>query len=215
MRTFRDAKVMAKALRAEILERQQVELSHSACLEIVARQFGLDNWNILAAKIEESRKSRIIPLSEREGPEFPQRATTTTIPVLRIFSEARAKEFYLEFLGFSLDFGGPVDGESGPYYGQVIRAHTTLQLAEMPYDPGHGATVDIWLDGLDELHRELMQRYGEMGTRVFGPAVWVPQIEDVSWGARVMIIGDPFGNHLRFSEPHGDPDARAGLPRWA
>jgi hypothetical protein len=212
MRTFRDAKTMAKGLRTALAERHQLELSHSECLELVARQFGFDNWNILAAKIEESQQSRIIPLSEVEGPEFPQRATTTTIPVLRIFSEARAKEFYLEFLGFTLDFGGPADGQSGPFYGQVIRAHTTLQLTEMPYDPGHGATVDIWLDGLDKLHDELMGRYDEMGTRVFGPAVWVPRIEDVPWG-RVMVIGDPFGNHLRFSEPV-DPARRTGLPRW-
>ena len=51
MRTFRDAKVMAKALREE-LARRNVALSHGECLDIVARQFGLDNWNILAAKLE-------------------------------------------------------------------------------------------------------------------------------------------------------------------
>jgi Glyoxalase superfamily protein len=53
MRTFRDAKTMAKTLRAELLERKQVELSHSECLEIVSRQFGHDNWNVMAAKTEQ------------------------------------------------------------------------------------------------------------------------------------------------------------------
>ncbi|GIH07616.1 glyoxalase [Rhizocola hellebori] len=214
MRTFRDAKLMAKALRAEALARKQIDLSHSECLEIVARQFGFDDWNILAAKIEQSAKSRIVR-AEVDGPEVtdPRRATSTTIPILRIFSEAKALEFYLEFLGFDLDFGGPSGGPGTPFYGQVIRAHSTFQLAEQPYDPGHGATVSISLADLDALHHELSLRRGEMGSRVWGPAVWVPDIEAVPWGARVLTIADPFGNHLRFLEPN-DPLARKGLPRW-
>lgn len=52
MRTYRDAKLMAKALRAE-LGRRGTALSHSECLDIVARQFGLDDWNVLAARLED------------------------------------------------------------------------------------------------------------------------------------------------------------------
>jgi uncharacterized glyoxalase superfamily protein PhnB len=211
MRTFRDAKAMAKTLRAEI-----PDLSHSQTLEIVAKQFGFDNWNILAAKVEDAQRSRIVPLVYLEGADGtdPRRATSSTIPILRIFSESKALEFYLEFLGFTLDFGGPSGGPAGgPFYGQVIRAQTTFQLTEVPYDPGHGATIGINLAGIDDLHRELSQKYSEMGTRVWGPAVWVPDIEDVAWGSRVLTISDPFGNHLRFSEPK-DPEAQAVLPRW-
>lgn len=50
MRTFRDAKTMAKALRQGLAERN-IELSHSDCLELVAKQFGLPDWNVLAARI--------------------------------------------------------------------------------------------------------------------------------------------------------------------
>ncbi len=53
MRTYRDAKAMAKALREE-LGRRGSALSHGECLEIVARQFGLDNWNILSARLTAS-----------------------------------------------------------------------------------------------------------------------------------------------------------------
>ena len=53
MRNHLDAKVMAKALKSR-LERQDIDISHSQALEIVAAQFGFDNWNILAAKIEKS-----------------------------------------------------------------------------------------------------------------------------------------------------------------
>jgi uncharacterized glyoxalase superfamily protein PhnB len=211
MRTFRDAKTMAKSLRAEV-----PDLSHSQTLEIVAKQFGFDNWNILAAKIEDAQQSRIVPsiYIEGAGVTDPRRATSSTIPILRIFSEEKALEFYLEFLGFTLDFGGPAGGPAGgPFYGQIIRADTTLQLTEVPYDPGAGATVGINLNGIDDLHRELTQRYGEMGSRVWGPAVWVPDIEDVPWGSRVLTLSDPFGNHLRFSEPK-DSAAQAALPRW-
>jgi hypothetical protein len=51
MQTFLDSKAMAKALRAALAERQ-IDISHSNSLELVARQFGFDNWNILAARIE-------------------------------------------------------------------------------------------------------------------------------------------------------------------
>lgn len=50
MHTFLDAKLMAKALRQGLAERH-IELSHADCLELVARQFGLGNWNMLAARI--------------------------------------------------------------------------------------------------------------------------------------------------------------------
>lgn len=51
MHTFMDAKLMAKLLRQALAERN-VELSHSDSLELVARQFGVANWNILSARIE-------------------------------------------------------------------------------------------------------------------------------------------------------------------
>ena len=51
MRDFRDAKAMAHALR-EALTRSGVETTHSESLELIAKAFGYDNWNILSAKIE-------------------------------------------------------------------------------------------------------------------------------------------------------------------
>jgi hypothetical protein len=51
MHTFMDAKLMAKLLRQALAERD-VDVSHSDSLELVARQFGVANWNILSARIE-------------------------------------------------------------------------------------------------------------------------------------------------------------------
>lgn len=43
-------KGMAKALR-DALTRQKIDLSHSQCLELIAKQFGLKDWNTLAAAV--------------------------------------------------------------------------------------------------------------------------------------------------------------------
>lgn len=48
MNAFRDAKTMAKILRNQ-LEGHDLRLSHSQCLEIVARQLGHTDWNTAAA----------------------------------------------------------------------------------------------------------------------------------------------------------------------
>ncbi len=50
MRDYRDAKAMAQALR-DNLKSKNITLSVAESLELVAKQFGFDNWNILAAKV--------------------------------------------------------------------------------------------------------------------------------------------------------------------
>src|SRR5687768_13529873 len=51
MRNYKDAKTMAKSLRASLAART-VLLSHGECLEIVAKQFGFADWNTLSAKLD-------------------------------------------------------------------------------------------------------------------------------------------------------------------
>ena len=51
MRDFRDAKAMARSLRRGLAD-HGLDLSHGQCLDLTARSFGFDNWNILAARIE-------------------------------------------------------------------------------------------------------------------------------------------------------------------
>jgi len=51
MRDFRDAKIMAHALR-DALKGKAIETTHSESLELIAKAFGYANWNILAARIE-------------------------------------------------------------------------------------------------------------------------------------------------------------------
>ena len=61
MRTHKDAKAMAKSLRDSLAARS-VLLSHSDCLEIVAKQSGFADWNTLSAKLDV--ESRSVPCPE-------------------------------------------------------------------------------------------------------------------------------------------------------
>ncbi|WKA27987.1 ClpX C4-type zinc finger protein [Bradyrhizobium roseum] len=51
MRDFRDAKTMAHSLR-DALKVKAMEITHSESLELIAKTFGYDNWNILSVKID-------------------------------------------------------------------------------------------------------------------------------------------------------------------
>jgi len=51
MRDFRDAKAMARSLR-DALKVKTVETTHGESLELIAKAFGYENWNVLSAKID-------------------------------------------------------------------------------------------------------------------------------------------------------------------
>jgi hypothetical protein len=58
MRDFRDAKIIAHALR-DALKAKAVETTHSESLELIAKAFGYENWNILSAKIDAAKPRQI------------------------------------------------------------------------------------------------------------------------------------------------------------
>jgi Glyoxalase superfamily protein/Clp amino terminal domain, pathogenicity island component len=84
MRDFRDAKAMARALR-DALNSKAVEITHDEALELIAKAFGYDNWNILSAKIEAAEPAASNGVAIREeatatrnnahSPQFPTTAT--------------------------------------------------------------------------------------------------------------------------------------------
>lgn len=111
-------------------------------------------------------------------------------PVLRSFDEAKAREFYLDFLGFRLDWTHRF--EPGlPLYMQVSLGDCTLHLSEHHGDACPGAAVRIETDELDAFHARLTAakyRYAR------------PGIEHTPWGSREVRVADPFGNRLTFFE---------------
>ena len=78
MRDFRDAKVMARALR-DALKAQAIETTHTEALELIAKAFGCKSWNVLSAKIEAAEPKpideRSLSASSDAGP--PKRRTRT------------------------------------------------------------------------------------------------------------------------------------------
>jgi hypothetical protein len=78
MRDFRDAKVMARALR-DALKAQAIETTHTEALELIAKAFGCKSWNILSAKIAEAEPK---PSDERSfsasGNAVPPKRSTRT-----------------------------------------------------------------------------------------------------------------------------------------
>jgi hypothetical protein len=66
MRDFRDAKAMARSLR-DALNTKAVQTTHSESLELIAKAFGYDNWNILAAKIDAAQPNAGVQKSAQQG----------------------------------------------------------------------------------------------------------------------------------------------------
>ncbi|MFO0956587.1 MAG: glyoxalase superfamily protein [Isosphaeraceae bacterium] len=113
-----------------------------------------------------------------------------TIPILRIFDVPKAKEFYVGFLGFSIDWEHRFDDQA-PVYMQVSRDGLTLHLSEHHGDACPGSTVFVRMSGIDEFHREITAK---------GYSFMRPGIEDTFHSSRGTEVIDPFGNRIRFDE---------------
>ena len=110
------------------------------------------------------------------------------IPILRSFDEVKAKEFYVGFLGFTVDFEHRF--EPGlPLYMQVSRDGCAIHLSEHYGDASPGGAIRIEVSDLDAFHAEL-------ASKQYGFAK--PGIDEQPWG-RDMSVKDPFGNRLIFS----------------
>lgn len=113
-----------------------------------------------------------------------------TVPVLRSFDEARAKAFYLDYLGFAVEFEHRFE-PSLPLYFSVERDGITLHISEHHGDGSPGANVRIEVTGLKAFHAEITAKgYGNMR----------PGLEMPEWGGTEMSVIDPAGNRLTFCE---------------
>lgn len=175
MRDYRDAKTMAKAMR-EALAARNLTITHSEALEIVARQFGVETWNILSAKMDAASTKGEIAFEQ-------------AVPIVRIFDVAKAHEFYLDFLGFSVDWEHRY-GENFPLYSQVSRAGLRLHLSEHAGDATPGGNMVVYMKGIRAFQKELAgKNYRYMK----------PGLEDEGTRLEVTVI-DPFNNRIRFME---------------
>lgn len=115
MRDFRDAKAMAHALR-DALKSRAVETTHSESLELIAKAFGYDNWNILAAKIEaaEQRGAATPTLSPTRAPDSASNEMLPTLalpPDITIDIQRPSPEVPSQYAVFVGKWGGYWGGE--------------------------------------------------------------------------------------------------------
>jgi len=115
------------------------------------------------------------------------------IPILRSFDELKAKEFYVDFLGFSIDWEHRLE-DSTPLYMQISKDNCILHLSEHHGDSSPGAILRILTSDLDLYQKELVDKKYKNAR---------PGIHNMPWGTRDMAISDPFGNKLIFNDGPG------------
>ena len=113
------------------------------------------------------------------------------IPVFRIFDVAKAKEFYIDYLGFEIEWEHRFE-ESLPLYMQIRRSGFVLHLSEHYGDGSPGAVVYARMTGLREYHAKLKAK----NYNYLRPGI----NEDAPGEARELAVIDPFGNRIRFAE---------------
>jgi catechol 2,3-dioxygenase-like lactoylglutathione lyase family enzyme len=109
------------------------------------------------------------------------------IPIVRSFDEPKAKEFYVAFLGFNVDWEHRFEANT-PLYMQVSKDDCILHISEHHGDASPGAALRVEVEGLDAYQQELLAKKYKNSR---------PGIIEQPWG-RDMCIADPFGNRLIF-----------------
>ena len=112
------------------------------------------------------------------------------VPILRFYDEAKTREFYVDYLGFKVEFEHRFH-DGAPLFMGVSRGDVTLFLSEHHGDGSPGTHIMIETDGVDELLVELKaKKY-----KYFNPS-----IQEQEWGRRDLTVYDGCNNHITFSE---------------
>ncbi len=114
-----------------------------------------------------------------------------TVPVFRIYSLEKAREFYLDFLGCTVDWEHRFH-EGAPVYMQVSRGDFALHLSEHHGDGTPGSLAFVYMTGVEELHRELIGKNYRHNR---------PGLQRQDWGLLEVAVVDPFANRIVFAEP--------------
>lgn len=112
----------------------------------------------------------------------------TVIPQLRSTSAARSLSFYVDGLGFIVDWEHRFE-PGFPLFMQLTRAGQTIYLTEHTGDCETGGAVYFVVPDVDHCFAEFSGR----GIRAEHPPA------DTPWGSREMLLLDPDNNRLRFA----------------
>jgi hypothetical protein len=122
-------------------------------------------------------------------PEAADVSLEPAIAVVQIESATDAKKFYVDFLGFSVDWGWSEADDERSVYAQICRSGVTLHLSTHGADR-RSTELFIRMSGLTTLHAELSSKANAI------PLTFRQTPDD----RRELQVTDPFGNRLRFSE---------------
>ncbi|MEM9341089.1 MAG: glyoxalase superfamily protein [Bacteroidota bacterium] len=111
--------------------------------------------------------------------------------ILRTFDETKTREFYVDYLGFKVDWEHRFE-EGMPLYVQVSKDECVLHLSEHHGDGTPGTIIRIECDDVTGYHKELTSK----NYRSLNPGINHP-----SWAKQELCLADPFGNKLVFFEP--------------
>ncbi len=114
-------------------------------------------------------------------------------PIFRMFDEEKAREFYVGFLGMTVDFEHRF-GDDFPLYMQVSNEWLVLHLSEHHGDCCPGSKIRVQISGIDAFHEELKGKNYKYSK---------PGINETEWNTREITVKDPFGNAISFFEPKG------------
>jgi uncharacterized glyoxalase superfamily protein PhnB len=110
------------------------------------------------------------------------------IPILRIFNEPIAKAFYVDFLGFTIDWEHRF-ADDMPLYCQISKGACIIHLSEHHGDATPGSAIRIQTPDIDAFQQILIAKQYKNAR---------PGVVDQPWGAREMGVHDPFHNRLIF-----------------
>lgn len=111
-------------------------------------------------------------------------------PVLRMFDPEKARAFYVDYLGFKVDWEHRFE-PTMPLYMQASRGNALIQLSEHHGDGTPGSLIRIRVEDIDALHAELAAKEYAFAR---------PRVELMPWGLREISISDPSGNRVIFYE---------------
>ncbi len=110
------------------------------------------------------------------------------IPILRSFDEAAARAFYIDFLGFEVEFEHRFDPDA-PLYLSLRRGDCALHVSEHHGDATPGSALRIEVEDVHGYCRDLNAKKYQNAR---------PGVQRQPWGFDDMKIDDPAGNRLIF-----------------
>lgn len=159
-----EARRAARVLRAEL-----PDLSDGQALEIVAHRLGHRDWTTAAARLAGGMGG--------------------VVPVLRMLDVPSAHAFYLDHLGFAVEWEHRF--EPGlPLYTRIRRDDLVLDLSEHPGDGTPGSGVWVPVADVHALDRELSAR-NYRGR---------PDVDEHAPGGPTLAVVGPFANVIRFCQ---------------